>query len=207
MKKYLLIILLVCFNLNYAQLFDDMGLKFGLVYSNVDHSIINLDLNYDTKYKPGFAISFYGDIELTRSIDVQTEFGYFQKGFSEDIISTDSKGNPLPTITNDNTINYIVLQVTPKYTFNTLVEPYVFAGPRVDFLLSSDFESVFTAIEDNIKKTQVGAVGGIGLSLEELIDYALFIEGSVHYDFSDYIDTRNLSGKNTSFVFKIGMEI
>lgn len=209
MKKILFSVLVFFISQStYSQIIDSFGLKIGYSYSNIDYKLNNLPFDFESDYKPGFVFSIYGKKTLSKNIEFISEIGYSQKGFREEFFRSDESGLIIGMTTFNNSFDYLTLQVYPRLIINLgLIEPYILAGPKLDILLSSDFEFHLFDHSEYMTKSQIGLVYGFGAKLEKMIHIPLLVEVISFYDFTSYAENDNFESRNISYQLKLGLEL
>ena len=207
MKNLVVILVIFIFNCTYSQIIENYGFKIGVSYSKIDRDYKKLEFDYETKHKFGVSFSAFAISHISSNIKLFTEFGFAQKGFSEEYIKTNVNGEQIGTFLYKESINYLTLKLLPHYEIGiNSVTPFIFLGPKIDIKLgnnSNDEEFSFGKISKDI---QLGVCYGVGVEVTELIKYPFIIELSSSYDFSDSFENDFLRLKNISYELTIGFK-
>ncbi|MCD4772302.1 MAG: PorT family protein [Bacteroidales bacterium] len=178
---------------NMAKYLGDAD-KFANDLSNELNQIEDFsDFSFENKSRTGFGIGFFIDYQINKSLSIQPEIQYIQKGtnFSGDgIISVDDGYNNYTFRVQEDMImqiDYVDLNVLAKYLFGTEnIKPYLIAGPGISYLVSSRMK-VKVKIEDEsdsesekydgFKNLDVNFNLGVGL------DFAETLRADIRYQF------------------------
>jgi hypothetical protein len=187
-----------------AQIINNYGVKLSIISSDLSYN--NFPTTLETERKLGFIGGAFVEWFNNPIFSMITQIEYAQKGSSYEIVVTgESDPTPIGTKTYNNNLYYISLPVyvKAKITFSSLI-PYLFAGARVDFLLSysTEFDSL---IFSKFKNTAFGGVLGFGI--EPLLDIPLnpFLEFRYDIDFTNSYDQNGMTIKNNAFDVLIGI--
>lgn len=187
-----------------AQIINNYGIKLGLISSDLTYN--NFPTPLETERKLGFIGGIFVEWFNNPIFSMITESEYAQKGSSYKIVVTGEGGpEPLGSKTYNNNLNYlsIPVYVKAKILASGLV-PYVFAGPRVDFLLSytTEFDST---IFSKFKNTTFGGVLGLGIQPLQIIPLKPFIEFRYDIDFTNSYDENGMTIKSNAFEILVGV--
>lgn len=182
-----------------AQLIKAYGFKAGTVAAtqSFDYSI-NVSIPTDN----GWGIDVGGFVEFFHLpfFSLLTELHYTQKGFSTALMET-TPAQPEGTgryITIRPRTDYLSIPILAKLRFdNKPVTPYVFLGPRFDFLLSTESSLDYSS-------TDVGATLGGGIQFSIISVPELLIEGRFSPSFRNVFQNQYLTVKNRSFEILVG---
>ena len=182
-----------------AQLIRGAGIKVGATFSkqNWDYSSSGDTEKYDrTGLNLGGFIEFFDNPLLT----LVTEINYVQKGITRE--TEIPIPGPNPVVSTDKRIDYLNLAALGKVRLNLgLVEPYVLAGPKIDFELTKENEQ---DIENNFQKGRWGLKVGVGSEIN-LLPLNLFAEILYDADFNELYDNQNLKIETNSVDLRIGI--
>jgi Outer membrane protein beta-barrel domain len=207
MKKEIftvLILLMMSFSTSESQLIRGYGLKIGVASTNQ---------NWDFAAQTGIAVTSttahqglivgafieWLDIPL---LSVVTEVQYIRKGsnvMTNLHISTmelpDGNGQFLSYSTR---INYLSVPLLAKFRQNGgLWSPYIVAGPRFDYCISSS--GVFSTADFN--KINIGGTFGIGAESASILPIQLGLEFRYSPDFQNSYSVQGITIKNRSMEF------
>jgi hypothetical protein len=147
-----------------AQVTFKPGLRAGANLSKIT--------NTDFDYKPGFYISAFGALKLTKFYTLQPEVGYSSQGTKGDL-SFNRNGRDW-TESADISLDYVTFSLINKFTLTDAINVHV--GPTFD---------IGTNTKDNMDDdVDVGVTAGIGYTFP----FGLAIEARVKKGFVDVID-------------------
>ncbi len=155
MKRAVLLMVALCLVLSVSALGQDdtkmlsaFGLKGGLNLANFSGDIEN------NKSMVAFGGGVFGKITPSPTICIQPEVLFMQKGAEDDV----EGGEKLK-------LNYIEVPVLVKYMIPTEgnINPSIFAGPAVSFLMSADYGD--EDMKDYIKSVDFGLAFGAGADI------------------------------------------
>lgn len=173
MKKFIFLLFILAPSFSHAQI--NVGIKAGYNLSKVtgdwdallveqiqtltgfNIEILNLDLEFESKFRSGFQAGFFAEIKLIENFYLQPEVIYSLKGvrFNDTFEFDGEYGGTYLHIDGeynyDQKINYLEIPVLAKYKSNKGFS--IFAGPFVSFLLSAKGEAV---IEANVNTNYFG---------------------------------------------------
>lgn len=134
-----------------AQSKFDLGLKGGAAFSTWAYSSLD---RLDLKSRQSLSIGIVGELIDYYSFNILTELNYIGKGPSVIIRNLQDKEYYAK-------LDYLSLPILFKYKpLNYQVNPYLIAGPRIDYLLSSDGNEFI-----KFNRYDLGLVIGFGLQL------------------------------------------
>ncbi len=158
----------------YAQKLPSIGIKGGANFSNI---IRTGDSNYETDYKTGFHAGIFVEIPIVDRLSFQPELLFSQKGFKNQ--------GALGELSQ--TTNWVEVPILAK--INATKSFNIVLGPQVSFLTktTNKYDGAFGSAEqiieedsDNLKKSIVGGVLGIGFDLTNKVSlngrYALDLQ-------------------------------
>jgi len=204
----LLLVLLVALgpHSGQAQLITSWGVKAGLTSASqkLDYSLTPAPT---TKRRIGITGAAFAEWLNLPSVSLITQIEYTQRGMGQEFIVAGPSGpQQIGTRTLFGTLHYlsIPLLVKAKIAFPVLA-PYLLAGPRVDFLLStSSDEGAFDILYGKMKRRMYGASVGIGVQTDAILPVALLFEVRYNFDLQDSYATDLLTVRNNAFDFWIG---
>ncbi len=186
-----------------AQLYKGFGIKAGT-------SIANQDIDFNPggfifvsgighyQYKYGLTIGIFKEIHVIENLNAQFGVNYSQKGsiieYDEYNYNYSEKtGN---TYSIHNNLDFITAEVYAKYTSsNSLLNPYVLAGLRMDFFLSQHIftrkggENTDEQYSQEITNNKIlGATIGAGIEFQAHKLFTVFLEGTYNPDFTYLTD-------------------
>jgi len=146
---------------------------------------------------------------------LSSNIGFIQKGGSEKVTMTNNLGDSITTTEETEKLNYLSINTTfdLKIPIKNVIEPYIFVGPRLDYLIKYKENIVFlkqfddagklikisygfitgAGINFQIKKIQLGAIFKYYMNLNKLVDYT-----------SDYNVSNKISDNTFTVNFQIG---
>lgn len=206
MKKLLILavfLISISFSVQ-AQIINNYGVKLGLISSDLSYN--NFPTTVETERKLGFVGGAFVEWFNNPIFSVITQIEYAQKGSSYEIVMTGEGGpEPIGTKTYSNKLDYLSIPIYAKFKIpSIIISPYLFAGARVDFLLSysTEFDST---IFSKFKNTTFGGVIGIGVQPMLNIPLNPFLEFRYDFDFTNSYDENGMTIKNNAFVILLGV--
>lgn len=180
----LLIVLLVAVMVLSARAQVNLGLIGGINIANLKGEDAETGEKIDFSSRTAFGVGGVLDIGFSENVSLRFEPMYLQKGAKQ---SVDING------TGEATFKVATLEVPAllKVSLGTATtRPYIFAGPAIAFILSSDLElsgggiTVKGDASDITKSTDftIGFGGGVNIHLESI---SVFIEGRYALGLSD----------------------
>lgn len=155
------------------------GIKAGGNFSNI---VKTGDDNFKTEFKPGFHAGIFVDIPVVDRLSFAPELVYSQKGFK-----TTTTGLIGGTREYTTTTNFVDIPILAK--INATPTFHITLGPQVSFLTStktkfetanSSYEQTVKADNENLKKSLVGGVIGLGFDITNKVSingrYALDLQ-------------------------------
>ncbi|MEJ2545518.1 MAG: porin family protein [Calditrichaceae bacterium] len=164
--------------------------------------------NFQMDSKQGLNIGAFAEFLDLPIVNLITEIGYTQKGM-EDNFAVTSTGNPegtgeFKTVTNR--VDYLNLSLALKANYTMpIVTPYLYAGPRIDFLIMTDVDKGFKIVYDEYEKVVYGLKIGLGTEIMKILPVSILAEFQYNYDLSDSYKTALLKINNNSYELKIGI--
>ncbi|SFT53046.1 hypothetical protein SAMN05216474_1114 [Lishizhenia tianjinensis] len=149
-----------------ASFSQRLNLNAGTSFSKLDFNYeFSENLNGYNHFTVGSHISINYDYVEKSSFLLSSGIHYVQKGGQDEIPLVDMNGNYLGDITVYRHFNYVGANTFINYKLEKLflekLHPYVFAGPRVDILLSEKSNDQLKL--DGVNDIMIGFNGGIGL--------------------------------------------
>jgi len=196
-----------------AQLLKGYGVKLALTsatqsfaYSNTPFPVSGPDI----KRRLGFGVAAYAEWFNNPIFSVLSQVEYIQRGIGEKITVTGEQGpTPIGTEVRDKRLDYLSILIPAKATLAPgIVSPYIFAGPRADFLLGYHDEFfVRQSIYQDFKKTMLGGSFGAGVEITGPLPNAVSLEFLYNIDFSNSYDTSLLKIRNSAYDIWVGIGI
>jgi len=150
--------------------------------------------------KTGFCAGIFLELVDVPFFSILTEVQYTQKG------SKRETGSYL----GDMSLGYITIPVLAKLTMKgNSFNPYLFAGPRIDILVSDDYTDIESKTPGEIgipkfESSVFGADVGLGLETTALNPLKLLFEFRYNFDFTNSLEAP-FKSKSRSFGFLIGV--
>lgn len=150
--------------------------------------------NKDNTYYPGFYVGVNAEFLQHKWMSILAEGGFTMKSY---------------TSTN-NSLDYVYLSplFKARMEFGQFI-PYAFAGPKIDFLLSTKAERE-AGSHQNLNKVGVGVIYGLGLEYN-FWPFGIVLGFHQQYDFNDITDYTDSEGigytlKQNVFVINLGLK-
>jgi len=215
-KTSINLIIIIFFSLNlpsnlFSNPFDEWGFKIGISVSNQNMKYKTVEINRDFDNYIGLNIDAFVNIFDFKIYELISQISYSQKGSIEGIVST--YVDPIihnyvigETVNYKNRTDYISLFILGKLNSDLkFLNPYVIVGPRIDFLINAESETIPEQIYDDLKKYNLGLSIGVGTEFSLLIPNKMLIEIQYSPDFEKIYDTQFLSIEKTSYEIKLGI--
>lgn len=216
-KKTTLISLTLIFCLiSNAQIIDNYGIRIGVGLSSQYWNYKNdklSDLSQWKDIKPGLTVYLNAEKLLNNYISIRPEFGYIQKGFTEDIELMNDKAEPIGPNKSSATLHNLSINLATKIIpLQSKFKPYFIAGFRGDILVGyKDFiiESqgaefgLYKEILDDYNKFVLSGLIGIGLDCNGL----LYVDLEFNPAITKNLDNSLLSIRDIYFGLTIGLNI
>jgi len=167
-------------------------MKFGAV-AGVDFSNLTGSDVSGLSSKTGFAGGLYAGFPMGKSVVIEPELLYVNKGAKDNTIS------PNQTLS----INYIEIPVLVRYNFNPAGGPFLLLGPSVGFSTSCNFSSGGATADckglgADVQTTFAGVVG-LGFQKNRF-----GLEGRYDFDFGSAFKTSNAKNAVWEILARIG---
>ncbi len=185
-----------------SQVIRGYGFKVGLVSSNEFWQ----DTEPGTRGRwmdsyTGIAVGGFIELALLSHVSVVGEVQYAQKGMKGTEVFINGLEVPY-NVVEAPWEEYLSIPIAAKIGLPVgLITPYLLAGPRVDFLLSSHHDGDTEAPFNRFKAVDYGGTFGCGVKWNWF-----FLEFRYDPDFTDSYDQPFYIIKNRSFDFYLGME-
>ena len=124
---------------------------------------------------------------------LSSNVGFIQKGGSQNVIITDNVGDSIGTTKETEKLNYLTINTTfnLKIPIKKVIEPYLFAGPRLDYLITyKENFGLLKQFDDigKLNKFSYGLLlgGGVNCNIKKFrfgiaLDYYLNINKQINY--------------------------
>jgi hypothetical protein len=208
-KAALLLLLLVVLQPRpgHAQLITSWGFKAGLTSAGqkLEYTLTSPPA---TKRRVGVTAAAFVEWLNHPSVSLITQIEYTQRGMGQEFLVTGPSGpQAIGTRTLFGALHYvsIPLLVKAKIPFPVLA-PYLLAGPRLDFLIStSSDEGAFDILFGKMKKRTYGASVGLGVLTDAILPVTLLFEARYNFDLQDSYATDLLTVRNNAFDLWLGV--
>jgi len=172
--------LLILTGTGYSQIADHYGIRFGAGSANQywDYDK-HPNLSDWKKDNVGFVVYLNAEKEINKYFSLKPEIGYIQKGFWDEIHLTDINGEVIETVSDNVILHNLSMGLVLKIQgFDMNINPYIFTGFRVDYLISyKDFQieyqgskyGVFKELIDKYNKFVVSGLIGLGCEIGKII--------------------------------------
>ena len=192
MKTLLLLLLLIFLGTSvYGQ---TIYLKIGPSFSKLTWNNTMIDENPFQKGIVGYDAIVGINYLNFKYFNISSNLGFIQKGGNQTVTYTDDLGDSIGTGEEIERLNFITINTTInfKILIKDFVEPYIFVGPRLDYLLSYKENIVFLEQFDDVGKLNKFIYGlslGCGITfnvkkfrLGAAFDYYLNFIKQVNYE-------------------------
>jgi hypothetical protein len=185
----------------------DLGVKVGLSASDQSYDYTIPDFEIDRVSRNGITAGVFAEIPLNNFLGIRTEIDYVEKGSGIEVNMMSEYG---PIIvgraTYEDRVEYWsmnLLAVISPFEFSGF-DPYLVAGPRFDYLISSSSD-IYSPIMDDPKSTAHGLTIGAGTYIDIDKSFSILFETSYTPDFSKFYEGEFLTVKNSSLLFTAGI--
>lgn len=194
----------------HAQPLREWGFKAGTTISNQrwDFSLPGIDRDMDEYV--GLNLAIFGKVIELDFFSITSELSYAQKGATEEFsaayVDTTNHGYvETDPVRFKNRFEYVSLSLYGKFEhrFGRL-EPYIFAGPRIDFLLKTNSQTIPKNIHENFDSPNFDLSLGLGTEINTALPFKTLIEFQYHPGVTNSYDSAALSIKEYSFEIKLG---
>lgn len=204
MKK-IMICVLGLLSAGFAQAQTGGGLKFGIKGgANISNMIASdADEDFNTDYKAGFHAGIFTNIPLAGGLSFAPELLFSQKGYKTD--GNSLIGGPYEYSVTTNFVELpILLNINAGSNFN------VHLGPQVSFLTSTtesfqegsnEYRNTVEEDNDNLRKSLVGGVIGVGFNLGPKLD----LHGRYALDLQKNENGSSTTPRYRNQVFQVGL--
>jgi len=218
MKKIIFLVLSTLFlfpHLTTAQYISGFGVKAGATLSNQKYDY-SLNIDLDTKLKPGFNASLFAEFLDHRNFNLILESGYDQRGFIHSVTRTDEFGNIIGESDYKYRTDYIFASFGAKLKYKSrLLTPYLLLQPRLNFYLGygakypddtpEQIKNLGNPALEDFKKTMFDIGFGAGVEFNRLLPYKVFIEANYNPGLINSFGNSFVKVKEYSFNFKAGI--
>jgi len=168
MRLKVLIILMVL--LSKIILGQTTYIKVGPVFSHLSWTNSMIEENTLSRGITGFNLLIGLKYLNLNFFNLNSSLGFIQKGGSGQATLTNELGDSIGTITQKEKLNYLTINtmVNLKFQFLKILEPYIFAGPRLDYLISYNENVGFIKQFDDagkLNKLSYGFLFGVGVNV------------------------------------------
>ncbi len=173
-KVKLVLILALISTLAQGQFFHNVGIKYGVSIASQDWRIKRWGSDIEKDYRTGLYAGISSEILRKNFFSIGLDLSYIQKGSQDEWELTD-EFNPEGTGETETLVNrYDFLTFSPTVKFRLPrknLAPYIFAGPRLDYLTGGESEDFFVRPESTKNSFILGASYGLGMvyKFEKLI--------------------------------------
>jgi hypothetical protein len=189
----------------HAQILRSFGLK--AAYTSANQSINSSSEGLDRR--PGVCAALFAEWLNNPRLSVVTQVEYSQRGTRNTFLWPNNEPAPLRYVTVDNRLDYLSLLPLLKVTIPLpVVRPYLFGGPRFDFLLGFKSTLGWYGYDDfynSFKKSAYGASVGLGVELASILPVVLIIEGRYNADLANAYSSPSSNVRNNAYDIWLGV--
>ena len=202
MYKFILVFMLVLlFNYCNGQLLKSYGCKVAITSATQQYDYSD-GFKLDNKRRIGWGVAIYAEWFNLPIFSMISQIEYIQRGMG---LEFSHPGSSSPAILSTETLYqrlaYLSIPILVKLTAPLpLLEPYIFFGPCIDFLLGykDDFGYSPSIIESYKKNLWGGSVGG-GIDFNKILPLPICIEFRYNIDFSNSFSDKYKTIKNSAY--------
>jgi Outer membrane protein beta-barrel domain len=194
----------------HAQPLSEWGFKAGITISNQRWDFSAPEIDRDLDKHVGLNLAIFGRITELNFLSIVGEFSYVQKGATEEMtptfVDTASHGYiELDPIRFRNRFDYVSLSLYGKFGHSLWrFEPYIFVGPRIDFLLKARSETIPKSIYKNFDNPNLDISLGLGTAININLPFKILIEFQYDPGVTNSYKNAYLSIKEYSYEIKLG---
>jgi len=207
------ILLFIILNISlFSQSNFSGGFKFGVSLPNVSLNNKLQNTNIEISNKLGFNTGIFVNTISAGAYYLSSEI-YYNQSFVN-VKTSYLYSQSMENI--DYKVEYIVYGLISKFHFtNSLIKPYLFAGPTLSFYISDNpTSSSFTIpgatlikISDNLNKTIFSISIGAGFEIKVSNKLSVLAEGQFVPGVMNSYEEASISAKTNSLEFKCGIKI
>ena len=176
-------------------------LKAGPSFSNMHYESSLVTADPFTKGFTGVNVIAGINYLKIKYLNLSTGIGYIRKGGIASMTMVDNEGDSIGTTEITEKMNYLTVNTTVnlKVPIKDLLEPYIFAGPRLDYLVSWKETNSFLQFFDDegaLNKISWGLLLGGGINFH----FSRFLVGAsfdYYLDFNKMVDYTVTTGTTT----------
>jgi len=188
-----------------ARVASSSGIKIGAVSASQtwDYSALS---DPDFKSRLGLDVGLFVEAFDLRVASVLLEAHYVQKGFSDEQVVT-GPDNPDGTgeiLEISPRVDYLSFPLLLKVDLPLFLSPYLLAGPRLDLRIGQKPEG-YQAVLDDLERLDTGVTVGVGIEPLPLSPANIVVEIRYSPGFREIFDNGNLTVKNKSLEFLVGV--
>jgi hypothetical protein len=211
MTKRIAGLITLCFFISmvaHAQFLTGFGIKGGVASAKQIWDY-KMNINFPTETRRGIDAGVFVEILNSPCFVILAELHYVQKGFKLTLPMTilaqpDGTGE---VVTKKPRLEYLSFPLIGKLRFHTgAIIPYVFGGPRLDFLIGRKTEG-HQAVLDHLKSIDAGVSVGLGIEVPLTIVPAVLVEFRYSPSLSEAFSNDALTVKNQSIEFLLGLRM
>ncbi len=188
-----------------GQIVKGFGAKLGAVNAGQAWNYtINFNFMPDSRW--GYDAGIFLEAVNLPCLSFVGEIHYVQKGISARFaVTTSQSPDAIGYTTRRPHADYLSIPILAKVRVETgVITPYLFAGPRVDILLSHNAHGM-GSVFDNLKSTGTGASMGIGVEIPLAAGPALLAEFRYSPSLDDAFTGEFLTVRNHSLEILAGI--
>ena len=193
-----------------AQLIRNSGVKAAFTSSGIYNEILNERFSR----RAGISLAVFAEVFNTPVFSILLQAEYAQRGFLEEQAETNESGDFIQTVKANTRLDYLSFPILAKLRYSKgLYVPYIFFGPRLDFLLNKrngEFRfTIATAkseVADFYDNFVFGSTFGAGIELPKISSLRSILEIRYNLDFSDSYSSLDFNKvRNNSFDLWLGI--
>lgn len=208
----LCLLMIVAVNQGHSQLVKSFGVKAGITSADQTFDWASIP-DPSTVRRVGFSFAAYVEWLSLPVFSVVTQLEYNQRGVGEKLYVArfgPSGLQPIETQIFYSRLDYLSVPIFARAEFPLgSVRPYVGIGPRFDFLLGYQAGSklLFSTFYDDFTKSVFGGSALAGIVVDNVLPFAVTIEGRYNHDFTNSISNQVIRVKNNAFDVWLGVRL
>jgi hypothetical protein len=210
MRKVFCAFIVLCFvTIGNAQLLRHYGLKVAYTSATQSFDYYTAGFGFSNERRPGINAAVFAEWLNMPFLSVITQVEYSQRGLGIEFARTLNDPTVIGTWVEYHRVDYLSVPLLAKVSFpSTIIEPYLVAGPRIDFVLGyHGNDENFRSLYNDFKSPNLGGTVGAGVSVSSILPAAILLEFRYNIDLTLPYDNGLLRVKNSAYDIWLGVAI
>ncbi len=192
-----------------AQLLGHYGLKVAYTSAAQSFNYYGGGFEINDERRPGVNAAAFAEWSTIPNLSVVTQLEYTQRGKGVKFARTTNDPTVLDTWVQYHRVDYLSVPILAKLSLASgLVQPYLIAGPRVDFVLANHgADPNFRSLYDDFKSPNLGGSAGAGMSTTAIVPAEIFVEFRYNLDLTAPYDNGALRVRNNAYDIWLGVAL